>query len=206
LLGIRCEFSSAFGDVHESEQSTEGGRRVPRGRHELQAEAGFRLVSVLCERDIARGIRLVFDTPVVAVVFEQSRGVGLFSREICDAVDDFGGRLAPARFAIASGSLACDAIRLSHARPTQSPQHDVQRGRGLDDPRFLPTVALDTRCDSGVQTDVVWLGSGRVVSPDYSWRASGERSISRFRRAPYFNGRRVNPRKRQKATVCSCSH
>ena len=104
-MRIPCEFSSGFGDVHESVQSTEGGRRVPRGRHELWAESGFRLVSVLAERDITCVVRLVFDAPVIAIEFQQSRGVGLFSREICDAVDDFGGRLPLARFAIVGRSL-----------------------------------------------------------------------------------------------------
>ena len=105
MLRIPCEFSSGFGDVHESVQSTEGGRRVPRCGHELRAETGFRLVSVLAERDVSRVVRLVFDAPMTAIVFEQSRGVGLFAREIRDAVDDFGGRPPLAHFAIAGRSL-----------------------------------------------------------------------------------------------------
>jgi len=114
-LRVPCEFSSGFGDVHESVQSTEGGRRVPRGRHELRSEAGFRLVSVPTKRDSTCAVRLVFDAPVSVIEFQQSRGVGLFSREICDAVDDFGGRLPLARFTIAGGSLTRDAKHLSHA-------------------------------------------------------------------------------------------
>ena len=102
-------------------------------------------MSVLAERDIARVVRLVFDAPMSAIVFEQSPGVGLFASEIRDAVGDFGGCLPLARFAIAGCSLARDAKHLPHAGPTPSREHEIEGGRGLDGPLFATAVAFVVR-------------------------------------------------------------
>jgi hypothetical protein len=113
-LRIPGKFSPRFGDVHEPALSTDSRRRAPRGCHELRAETGFRLVSIQSERDITPVVRLVGDASMIAVVFERSRGIGLFSRENSDAVDDFGRRLPPVRFAIARSRV----VRWRAARNT----------------------------------------------------------------------------------------
>ncbi len=39
-----------------------------------------------------------------------------------------------------------------------------------------------------------------------SSKARGSRAFSRFRNAPYWSGRRVDPKKCQKPTGCLCNH
>ena len=100
---------------------------------------------VFPERDIARVMDLVFDSPMAAIVIQQSFRIGLVSLQIRDAVNDLRRRFQLARHAVAKLADAGNAKHLLHAGPAQLPQHVIERRGGLNRSRFAASVSFIMR-------------------------------------------------------------
>ena len=100
---------------------------------------------VFPERDIARVMNLVFDSPVAAIVIQQPLSIGLVSRQIRDAVNDLSRRFQLARHAVAKFADAGHAKDLLHAGPAELPQYVIERRGGLNGSCFATSMAFIMR-------------------------------------------------------------
>ncbi len=97
---------------------------------------------VFAEGLVADVMQPVLNALMAPVVGQQPRGIGLVTRQRCDAVDDLGRPFLFTRFGVARDADAGDPEDLSHARPAELLlEEGVQRGRGFDGPVLAATVA-----------------------------------------------------------------
>lgn len=84
----------------------------------------------------------VFDPPMTAVQFEQSRGISLFASERCDPISHFRRCLDHSRLTIARGPTASDPEHLLNAGPPELLEELIQRDRAFQRALFAATMAF----------------------------------------------------------------
>lgn len=84
----------------------------------------------------------VFDPPMTAVQFEQSRRISLFASERCDPISHFRRCLDHSSLTIARGPTASDTERLLDAGPPELLEELVQRDRAFQRALFAATMSF----------------------------------------------------------------